>query len=91
MKRNWAKNILFRAWGVKTFVRVYLRRELGRQPTREELAEHTTLPERKRIEKLVSIEEIINAYANDQEVCDRIHDEDILHAHRLVRRQKFTA
>ncbi|KAK7695159.1 hypothetical protein QCA50_002349 [Cerrena zonata] len=67
VKRHWAKNVLFRAWGLQTFARVYLRRELGREPTPKELADHSTLPERKRIEKLVSIEEIIDAYANGHE------------------------
>lgn len=67
MKTRWALDILSKGWGTRVAARVYLRKTLGRNPTKEEERE-VRLRQDTAWKKTVAVEDIIRAYSVGEEV-----------------------
>jgi len=65
VKETWVTNIKGKEWGLSLLQRIYLRSQLGREPTHEESEEFGV--DAKFLQEEVSVEQIMEAYATGQE------------------------
>ncbi|KAI0079548.1 hypothetical protein K474DRAFT_591135 [Panus rudis PR-1116 ss-1] len=82
VKRTWARNIRVREWGQGAVARIILRRELGREPTKDEIEgqfeeEERTIKENRQRQKNKQNE---GASGMMQTMKDRITDDDVIEA-----------
>lgn len=67
VKSTWMKNIRDRGWSILVIARIYLRNELGREPTEKEVGKIKKDVTVKFLRQSVSVEQITEAYATGKE------------------------